>query len=252
MSGEDAPVDPVDPVPPAPGPGSPDRPRGPAKDPFSRSHKTQLWEAKADAEAGLLLGRLALRSRVIQPRHLLDAISLQERLRAIGGVAPPVGKVLVDLGLLEEGQVRSLLESQGAGARPEDDRIGGLAILNGLSTRGRIERAAQTQTERNVRGEPVQRLGEILVASGDLAPQAVRALLACQARLRGAPTPALPDSRPWEVVAGGYKVGDEMLLLEDTTPTPVIFETRDPWWLVAVLALATAILGTVLALVLAR
>ncbi len=252
MSGEDGPPGPPPPTPGVPAVPPPGRPAGFARDPFGRSHKTEVWETRTQAEAGLLLGRLALRARVLQPRHLLDAVSLQERLRAMGGIAPPIGKVLVDLGLLEEDQVRSLLASQEGGARPEDNRIGGLAILNGLSTRARIERAAQAQAERNARREPAQRLGEILVASGDLAPQAVRALLACQARLRGAPAPALLESQPWEVVAGGYKFGDEMLLLEDTGRMPVLLEPKDPWWLVAVLALATAILGTVLALVLAR
>lgn len=193
--------------------------------------------------AGLLLGRIGLRHSELVPRTLGEAVSLQERLRAIGGTAPPIGQILRDLGLLDQTTVEHMLAWQRDGDTSKDDRLGELAVMNGFSTRERVRRAIERQAAASARSDPAQRLGELLVASGDLTPQAVRALLAAQARVRGKPAPSLGSDEPWEVVPGGYRVSGEMLLLEQT---PEVDELEPlPTWLIVLLIAALGSLAAI-------
>jgi len=80
--------------------------------PFEHPRRpTQAWERRADGERGLLLGRLALRARVVPGRSVGEALALQDRLRAIGGSAPPLGQVLQDLGLITADQIAAQLHA---------------------------------------------------------------------------------------------------------------------------------------------
>lgn len=212
--------------------------------------QTQAWERGSQGERGLLLGRLALRARIVGPRPLADAVALQGRVRAIGGTAPPLGDVMRDLGLMNAEQVETLLRQQAEGEVPADDRVGALAVLNGLTTAMRVSQAVERQAASGRRGEPVLRLGEILVAQGDLVPQAVRALLCCQGRLRGVAPASASDESAVEVVPGGYRVGGEMLLLEDA-PADLRVTEGAPVWLLIGLAVAVGALAMALAWALA-
>ena len=194
--------------------------------------------------AGLLLGRIGLRHTELVPRTLGEAVSLQERLRAIGGTAPPIGQILRDLDLLDQTTVEHMLAWQRDGSTSEDDRLGALAVMNGFSTSERVRRAIERQEAASARDDPAQRLGELLVASGDLTSQAVRALLAAQARLRGKPAPGLTSDEPWEVVPGGYRVSGEMLLLEQT-PEPEELEPLPTWLIVLLIGALGALVAIV-------
>ena len=208
---------------------------------------------RPDAEppsSGLLLGRIAMRHSELVPRTLNEAIGLQDRLRAIGGTAPPLGQILLDLSMLDGEMIENMLAWQRDGAPPPDDRIGALAVLNGFSTGERVRRAAERQAAAGERGDPPQRLGELLVASGDLTSQAARALLAAQARLRGSEIPELESDEPWEVVPGGYRLSGDVLLLE--AAPELVMEERIPPLLVAALVASILALAAALAWALTR
>lgn len=189
---------------------------------------------------GMLIGRIAVRETGLSMRLLNEALALQERLRAIGGESPSIGRIMRDLSLLTGDEVEWIKEQQKAAPEPADDRLGALAVLNNFSTRERVERTAERQAASS---EP-RPLGAWLVESGDLTTQALRALLAAQARLRGEPTESgvivLGDE--WDPIPGGYRVGAEMLVLDELAAPETEFDSI-PWWVLLLLGLGLALLG---------
>ncbi|MHC5019762.1 MAG: hypothetical protein ACYTGX_06540, partial [Planctomycetota bacterium] len=187
---------------------------------------------------------IAVRETALTMRLLNEALSLQERLRAIGGEAPPLGHILRDLDLLTPEEVEWVKQAQLGADPPDDDRLGVLAVLNNFSTRERVERIAERQAAEG------KLLGELLVETGDLSPQALRALLGAQARLRGAPTDSgvIVLGEEWDPIPGGYKVGEEMLVMEQIADPPTDLE-QVPWWVILLLGAGLAMLGAAAAIV---
>jgi hypothetical protein len=116
-----------------------------------------------------------------------------------------LGEVLVERGSMTPEQVRLVLRVQ-LQRMPSEGHLlfGRIATAKRLATAAAVERALDVQSREVLGGCDVRRLGEILVASGDMQPGDVDAVLAYQARRDGVPmTEARKHAQPADAGAEG-------------------------------------------------
>ncbi|MHC4779701.1 MAG: hypothetical protein ACYTFG_14090 [Planctomycetota bacterium] len=143
-------------------------------------------KAKKD-EAFLLFGRLARKHRFVLPDDLEECLIIQQKLKLMGG-RKRLGEVLIDQGYLTDEHVLWVLKRQRGGGETyptETTLFGDLAAVNGFIRPMAVEKALKVQRKESKRGESL-RVGELLVARGEMTPPERDAVLALQERLRGA------------------------------------------------------------------
>jgi len=135
---------------------------------------------QVSGQATRLFGKIAEKKDLVTDRQLDRALSLQEELRVVG-LHRPLGRVLVDEGVLAEGQVEVIVRLQAINQRARDGKaFGKVAVRNGLLLPAQLDRATAT-----ARAEGWERsLEAILVDQGALEPRAVRAVRAALDRAR--------------------------------------------------------------------
>ncbi|MHC5055799.1 MAG: hypothetical protein ACYTKD_13900, partial [Planctomycetota bacterium] len=131
-----------------------------------------------------------------------EVLREQREGRDGGGEAPRIGEMLVEKGLLTREQLRLVLRVQ-LQRMPSEGHLlfGRIASAKRLAPRGAVDRALDAQSREILAGGDVRRLGEILVAAGDMRPADVEAVLAYQASRDGVPMSearkqALPEGAP--------------------------------------------------------
>ena len=112
-------------------------------------------------------GSIALKNRVLKKEQLAEALKIQWE-RAQGGLGPTLGEVCLELGFLNEKQVRAVLAAQTQSALLLEDTLWGkIAVRNGLITEQQLEAALTEQKQRG----PGARLGHILIERSELTSQ---------------------------------------------------------------------------------
>jgi hypothetical protein len=136
--------------------------------------------AGVSGQAARLFGKIAEKKGLVTARQLERALGLQEELRVVG-LHRPLGRVLVDEGVLAEGQVEVIVRLQAINQRARDGKaFGKVAVRNGLLLPAQLDRATAA-----ARAEGWERtLEAILVDQGALEPRAVRAVRAALDRAR--------------------------------------------------------------------
>jgi hypothetical protein len=134
----------------------------------------------------LLFGKIARKHQFVLPDDLDECLIIQQKLRLMGGKLR-LGEVLMDQGYLTNEHVMWILKRQFGSGRdlPEDaTQFGALATVNGFIARIAVDRALKTQRKAAKKGENL-RIGEILVAGGEMTPPERDAILMLQKRIRG-------------------------------------------------------------------
>jgi hypothetical protein len=174
-------------------------------------------------DAHLLFGRIARKHRFVLPDDLEECLIIQQKLRLMGG-AKRLGEVLIDQEYLSEEHVLWILKrqrGQGEVFAPETTRFGELASLNGFVRPAAVDKGMKVQRKAAKKGESL-RIGEILVAGGEMTPTERDAILTLQKRLRGDGEPLVDEEgagkvllleagriprRPWRPIAAALAVG---------------------------------------------
>jgi len=185
-------------------------------------------------DAYLLFGKIARKHQFVLPDDLEECLIIQQKLRLMGGELR-LGEVLIDQGYLTNEHVMWILKRQwGSGEElPEDTtRFGVLAATNAFISQVALERALKMQRKVARKGDGL-RIGEILVAGGEMTPPERDAIVKLQKRLRGVGETAEKED-------GGVRV----LLLEEE-------RVRKRQWRPIVAALLMGVVLAVLAVMLA-
>jgi len=158
---------------PAPEPGS---------DPDGSAPPADPAETVAADDAGLVLGKLAVRHRFLTEDRLKEAVALQ-REEQDQGKHSMLGSLLVRRGLITQKQLDFLLSVQMImEARRLDRRFGEISIRNGFAEKEHVEAALREQERLFKEERSVRLIGEILVDRGEMDPGHRDAVLERQKR----------------------------------------------------------------------
>lgn len=138
---------------------------------------------RTSSDAFLLFGRIARKHRFVLPEDLQECLGIQERLELMGG-RMRLGEVLSDQGYMGVEHVVWILGRQrlDAPCTPEKSLFGDLAVRNGFIPPAAVARALKRA--RRGTGRDGMRIGEVLVAQGEMAARERDAILLLQRRLR--------------------------------------------------------------------
>ncbi len=134
----------------------------------------------------LLIGQIALEKGLITQAQLQEAVQEQSR----SPQPRPIGSILLGKKFLDDRQLASVIDEQQrrmsqpadyTEARKEDVLFGKLLIKNGRATEAQVNDALRRQQKLTEQGI-VRRLGEILVESGVLSPEAIQETLRSQGK----------------------------------------------------------------------
>jgi hypothetical protein len=154
-------------------------PSSPAEEESQQAPATPITEE----DAGLVLGKLALKYRFLESAQLKDAI-LQQRREVGEGKKSLLGSVLMRKGFITQKQLDFLLSVQMMmEARKLDRQFGALAIKNGFASAGDVEEALQEQERLFKESRTVLLIGEMLVTRGLMEPAQRDSILVRQQRL---------------------------------------------------------------------
>lgn len=118
-----------------------------------------------------IIGKLAVRNRLISVRQLDEAISIQQT-RAQAGNKTPIEKILIDRAVLSSAQLDFLRsEMRYRQERAIGKKFGLIAIKNGFASKENVERALQIQAEEFRKTQHVPPIGDLLVESGAISEQ---------------------------------------------------------------------------------
>ncbi|MBI3270749.1 MAG: protein kinase [Planctomycetes bacterium] len=154
-----------------------------------------------------VLGQIAVRLGYASAKQVEDALRAQESLP----LAPPLGVLMAQRGMLTEAQIEHSLRRQAEllGQVPTQDGLlvegkafGQIAVCSGLVGAEAVNEALKLWARRAAEGR-LQRLGEILCELGALGPDGVVRILEIQAGAAAsvasaphAPGPAVSEARP--------------------------------------------------------
>ena len=126
-------------------------------------------------------GSVAVWGGFVARERLDEALAEQRGLRERGENPPRIGEMLVEKGLLTPERTRLVLRVQ-LQRMPSEGHLlfGRIAAAKRLAPAGAVDRALDVQSREILAGGDVRRLGEILVAAGDMRPVDVEAVLAYQ------------------------------------------------------------------------
>ncbi len=168
------------------------------------------------------------------------------------GAGDLLGQILVERGSMTPEQVRLVLRVQ-LQRMPSEGHLlfGRIATAKRLATEVAVERALDVQSREVLGGGGVRRLGEILVASGDMRPRDVEAVLAYQASRDGVPmAEARKRAFPVEAPARGDAASgaaDEGSRRRVFLPSGAMrFVMDNSVWIACAAAVLAAVLVTVL------
>ncbi len=135
----------------------------------------------------LYIGRQILEHSLVGRDELVDCVIEAARERKGGQYGRPLGVVLVDRGLISEGQLAGLLArrvdpSGGDTVQMSDIALGKLFVASGYTTSPQVDECLAEQRRQRDAGEPVRRLGELLVERGFSTAQQVMRVLAYQSK----------------------------------------------------------------------
>jgi ribosomal protein L37AE/L43A/predicted Ser/Thr protein kinase len=133
----------------------------------------------------LYIGQELLGTGVVDRDELVDCIIEASRERKGGQFGRPLGVVLVDRGLISEGQLASILGKRvnpagGDVSMISEIALGKLFVASGYATPAQVDDCLGEQKREREAGEPVKRLGELLVERGYSTSQQVMRVLAYQ------------------------------------------------------------------------
>lgn len=126
-------------------------------------------------------GAIAVWGGLVTSDQLNEALDEQRARRGRGDDAPRIGEMLVEAGHFTSEQLRLVLRVQ-LQRMPSEGHLlfGQIASAKRLAPGGVVDRALDSQSREILAGSDVRRLGEILVAAGDMRPADVEAVLAYQ------------------------------------------------------------------------
>jgi len=153
-------------------------------------------------------GAIAVWGGLVARDQLEEALAEQRALRERGEDPPRIGEMLVEKGMLTPEELRLVLRVQ-LQRMPSEGHLlfGQIAAAKRLAPAGAVDRALDAQSREILAGRDVRRLGEVLVAAGDMRPADVEAVLAYQASRDSVPMAearrqGLSDETPAHVPAG--------------------------------------------------
>jgi uncharacterized protein len=158
-------------------------------------------ETVAADDAGLVLGRLAVKHRFLTEDRLKEAVALQ-REEKDQGRQTMLGSLLVRRGLITQKQLDFLLSVQLImETRRLDRQFGEISVRNGFAEREDVEAALKEQERLFKEDRSVRLIGEILVDRGKMDPGRRDAVLERQKRMAScdaepAPAPPEPEAGP--------------------------------------------------------
>ncbi|MCC8180277.1 MAG: hypothetical protein LIP23_05120 [Planctomycetes bacterium] len=119
--------------------------------------------AKKEVDARTsMFGRLAMESGLVTYDDIVACIEEQDRIRADGGTPPRLGEVMVERGILTQGEVEQILRMQ---SNPSG-LIGRQLLEKGLVTREQLKEVLDEQAEFTRAGQTPPKLGELMVERG--------------------------------------------------------------------------------------
>ncbi len=180
--------------------------------------------------------QLAVTHGFVTPAQYEEATAQQKKYAA-QGVPMTMRELLLARGVLKPEDVPVILRARDyQSMRNEDLQFGQIAVDNGFVAKKDVRAGLEQQAEAHRRGEPIPRLGALLLESGKLSPQQVRAVLKAQDRINtAAPAGAAKDPVPVEpppspAAAGGPGPGAEGAPpRSDQDDVPTIAELIPPW-----------------------
>ena len=168
-------------------------------------------EAVAAEDAGLVLGRLAVKHRFLAENRLKEVIALQQEENR-QGKGTLLGSLLVRRGLITQKQLDFLLSIQMImEVRKLDRQFGEISVRNGFAEKEDVEDALREQERLFKKDRSVRLVGEILVDRGRMEPGHRDAVLERQKRMASgetepdhtSPRAAVEPSTPETSVAAG-------------------------------------------------
>lgn len=131
----------------------------------------------------LLFGQIAIQNGMIRDTDLAHALEVQQR-EARSGRTVSIGRVMVDLGLLDDAKIETILAIQKfVLLREEDKSFGRLAVANKFISEPQLQRCLDQQKLAWKGKRSMVRIGEIMIQLGLLSVQQRDAILVSQKRL---------------------------------------------------------------------
>ena len=147
-----------------------------------------------------LFGEIVVSTGLCTGTQVEKCLQIQEQYRQQGMLVPRLGEILAARQYLAPEQVKAVLESQ---HRQAGNRFGEVASRLKLCLAQAVEEALRRQAKLPAEGKPHQRLGELLVEVGALAPHHVKVVLGAMG-LRPEPCPSCGELVNLELGAAEY------------------------------------------------
>lgn len=130
-----------------------------------------------------LFGQIAVRYGFVTPEQVHKAIERQDRYLA-AHVQKPIGEVLKEMGLLDDGRIARILRAQGLRReRSASKEIARMAVEEGMATQVQVDECLALQEARFRETKRMSALAELLFEKGRISRSQERALLRAQRRM---------------------------------------------------------------------
>ena len=123
-------------------------------------------------------GLMAVKKGFVTSENVVEALKVQESEECSTGKRRPIGRILLNEGLITLQQIGEVLSSMGKMGKEKDDKtFGDVAVEKGFITEDQLEKALKIQTDDACSTRKRRPVGRILINEGFMTLQQVGEVL---------------------------------------------------------------------------